>query len=126
MIYTPYNSHSKNKLSPYSLFTRYIPRSDLFDFSIESLHEKYPNLKNGFKPKVKVEEYETHYLVHFRVPGLKEDDISIKINDNTMTLKSDNQISNYSKTVVFKNDIDKENIKAFSLGETYKIILTKK
>ena len=126
MILKPYSAHAMNRLSPYSLFTKYVPRSDLFDFSIESLHERYPGLKNGFKPKVKVDEYDSHYLVSFRVPGLKEDDINIKLNDNTMTLKSDNKISHYSKTVVFKNDIDIKNIKAFSLGETYKIIIIKK
>lgn len=111
---------------PYSIFTRNTPsRRNLFDFSLSNFHELYPSLKNGYKPKVKVDEYESHYLISFRVPGLKEDEIKIDISENSVNLKTDSVIKGYSKTVPFKHPINTKNVKAYSVSDTYKIIAVK-
>ena len=112
---------------PYSIFLKNSSsHRDLFDFSLERFHERYPNLKNGYKPKVKLNEYDSHYLISFRVPGLKEDDIKIDINENQIKLSTDSVTKGYSKTLLLKHPINIKTVKAYSVSDTYKIIAIKK
>ncbi len=81
-----------------------------------------------WRPAVDLDEHEKEYILTAELPGLKEDDISISMKDNVLTLhgekkyeteeKNDNryyrerQFGKFQRMIRFDSDIDSEKIDA--------------
>lgn len=47
-----------------------------------------------FTPKCEIEENEKEYLMHFEVPGMKEEDLNVEVKDGVLTVSGEHQQQN--------------------------------
>jgi HSP20 family protein len=75
--------------------------------------------KDFFVPKVNVAETDSDYLLTAEVPGIKEGDIDLEINDGTLTLKGHSKEEKNSDEPTFRvREISERKFeKSFRLGE---------
>jgi HSP20 family protein len=56
-------------------------------------------LEAGFEPSCDVEEYPTHYLFSFDIPGIKKENVSIELSgDNELRVKGERKAEREQKT----------------------------
>jgi HSP20 family protein len=108
---------------------RYTRPNELFDWSrmLDNFFDDTP-VWNARVPSVDVRESEDGYLMEAELPGLTEEDVELKIEDNILTLSSrkaeskeedkngylirERRSAEFCRTFVLPKDVDRENIKA--------------
>jgi HSP20 family protein len=108
---------------------RYTRPNELFDWSrmLDNFFDDTP-VWNARVPSVDVRESEDGYLMEAELPGLTEEDVELKIEDNILTLSSrkaeskeedkngylirERRSAEFCRTFVLPKDVDRENIQA--------------
>jgi HSP20 family protein len=108
---------------------RYTQPTDLFDWNrvLDSFFTDVP-LWNTRTPAVNVKEEEKRYLIEVELPGLSDKDVELKVEESILTISSKKDeskeekkdgfllrercSSEFARTFVLPNDVDRENIKA--------------
>jgi HSP20 family protein len=108
---------------------RYTQPTDLFDWNrvLDSFFTDVP-LWNTRTPAVNVKEEEKRYLMEVELPGLSDKDVELKVEESILTISSKKDeskeekkdgfllrercSSEFARTFVLPNDVDRENIKA--------------
>ena len=133
-------------------------RSRLFDRDFLSLRDDMDNLMNNFfspstsifprissmdfYPAIDIQEKDDKYLLEVEVPGMKEDEITLDLHDNTLTikgerkseLKEENQgyyhtersFGSFRRDIPFYEAINSEKVKADLKNGVLKVELLKK
>jgi HSP20 family protein len=95
-----------------------------------------------FMPLIEVQENEKDYSVRAELPGIKEEDIHLSLNDNCLILegekrtertqedknqfRSEFKYGSFYRTIPFRFDVDDNNIEANFSGGVLTVILRKK
>lgn len=133
------------------LITRYDPYGQMREFrkgfSIlntmldEIQNEESSAFKDDFSPTVNTREGEFAYHVEVDLPGIKKEDIDIKIEDNTLVVSGERKVKDevkednyykiessfgtFSRSFSLPNEIDIENIHAESENGVLEIVIPK-
>lgn len=104
--------------------------SDFFDLYARDFFSPMMGEENTetFMPKVEVQETEKGYSVRAELPGLKEEDINLSLDDNCLILqgekrserkeegkgqyRSEFSYGSFYRTIPFRSDVDDNNIEA--------------
>lgn len=114
----------------------------LFEEAYTSRGEEKDMVASTWNPSVDIYEKENELVLKAELPGIDENDIEIKIEDNTITLKGDRKFEKETKeenyhriersygsfyrSFTLPQNIDQENIKAESENGILKITMPKK
>jgi len=133
------------------LVTRYNPYGQMREFRKgfnllntmldEFKDEKGSAFKDDFSPTVNTREGEFAYHVEVDLPGVKKEDVEIKIEDNTLLVSGERKVKNevkeddyykvessfgtFSRSFSLPNEIDVENIHAESKNGVLEVIIPK-
>jgi HSP20 family protein len=133
------------------LVTRYNPYGQMREFRKgfnllntmldEIQNEKNSTFKDSFSPTVNTREGEFAYHVEVDLPGIKKEDVDIKVEDNTLLVSGERKVRNevkeddyykvessfgtFSRSFSLPNEIDIENIHAESQNGVLEIIIPK-
>jgi HSP20 family protein len=96
---------------------------------------------NNFFPLIDVQEAHTKYIVHADLPGVDGESINMNFNDNILTITGEKindveameagaisverEYGSFKRDIIFKEEIDQENIKAKLKGGVLSIELMK-
>ena len=103
--------------------------------------EKNSTFKDDFSPTVNTREGEFAYHVEVDLPGIKKEDVDIKVEDNTLLVSGERKVRNevkednyykvessfgtFSRSFSLPNEIDIENIHAESENGVLEVIIPK-
>jgi len=122
--------------------TRYTRPAELFDWSgmLDNFFTDTP-LWQTTTPAVDVQENEKEYLMEVELPGLSEKDIELKVEENLLTISSkkeeskeekkdgyllrERKRSEFCRSFVLPQDIDREKIDAKLASGLLKVVLPK-
>ena len=134
MLITRYN--------PYNRVREYRRGFDLLNSMINNLEEqRAPEFKDGFTPTVNTREGEFAYHIEVDLPGVKKEDIDIKVEDSTLVVsgerktkeetkeenyyKLESSFGSFSRSFSLPENVDTENIHAESEDGVLEVIIPK-
>lgn len=130
------------------LVTRYNPYGqirksfDLLNTMLDDIEQtKDSSLKGDFLPSINTREGEYAYHIEVDLPGIKKEDVDIKIEDNTLVVSGERKVKNeikedeyykiestfgkFSRSFSIPEEVDFENIHAESKDGVLEIVLPK-
>ena len=134
MLVTRYN--------PYGQMREFRKGFNLLNTMLDEIQdEKSSTFKDDFSPTVNTREGEFAYHVEVDLPGIKKEDVDIKIEDNTLLVSGERKVKNevkeddyyklessfgtFSRSFSLPNEIDIENIRAESENGVLEVIIPK-
>jgi len=134
MLVTRYN--------PYGQMREFRKGFNLLNTMLDEIQdEKNSTFKDNFSPTVNTREGEFAYHVEVDLPGIKKEDVDIKIEDNTLLISGERKVKNevkeedyykvessfgtFSRSFSLPNEIDVENIRAESENGVLEVIIPK-
>jgi len=134
MLVTRYN--------PYGQMREFRKGFNLLNTMLDEIQdEKNSTFKDDFSPTVNTREGEFAYHVEVDLPGIKKEDVDIKIEDNTLLVSGERKVKNevkeddyykvessfgtFSRSFSLPNEIDIENIRAESQNGVLEVIIPK-
>lgn len=117
--------------------------SDLFEqYARDFFSPAFTDFGGDFSPKIDVKETDKNFLVTAELPGMKEEDVSITLRDNSLILegekkneskqeekgyfRSEIEYGNFYRTIPFSSDVDDKNVDARYKDGILTVTLTKK
>jgi len=134
MLVTRYN--------PYGQMREFRKGFNLLNTMLDEIQdEKNSTFKDNFSPTVNTREGEFAYHVEVDLPGIKKEDVDIKIEDNTLLISGERKVKSevkeedyykvessfgtFSRSFSLPNEIDVENIRAESENGVLEVIIPK-
>ena len=134
MLVTRYN--------PYGQIREFRKSFDLLNTMLDDIEQtKNSSLKDDFLPTINTREGEYAYHIEVDLPGIKKEDVDIKIDDNTLVVSGERKVKNeikegeyykiesrfgkFSRSFSLPEEVDVENIHAESKDGVLEIILPK-
>ena len=134
MLVTRYN--------PYGQMREFRKGFNLLNTMLDEIQdEKNSTFKDNFSPTVNTREGEFAYHVEVDLPGIKKEDVDIKIEDNTLLISGERKVKSevkeedyykvessfgtFSRSFSLPNEIDIENIRAESQNGVLEVIIPK-
>lgn len=131
--------------------THYNPRAHMKGFTrgydlLNSLLDNYERSQNNevpsnFMPSINTREAEDAYHVEVDLPGIKKEDISLQVEDNTLLISGERKIKeemteenyykvesrfgSFSRSFTLPEDVDVENIQAESVDGVLEVVIPK-
>jgi len=130
------------RYSPYGQMREFRRGFSLLNTMLDEIQdEKSSVFKDDFSPTVNTREGEFAYHVEVDLPGIKKEDVDIKIEDNTLLISGERKLKNevkeddyykvessfgtFSRSFSLPNEIDVENIRAESQNGVLEVIIPK-
>jgi len=134
MLVTRYN--------PYGQIREFKKSFDLLNTMLDDIEQtKGSSIKDDFLPTINTREGEYAYHIEVDLPGIKKEDVDIKIEDNTLVVSGERKIKNeikedeyykiessfgkFSRSFSLPEEVDVENIHAESKDGVLEIVLPK-
>jgi len=134
MLVTHYNPNNQIK--------KYRRSYDILNSLLDDYERSRPGtLTSNFTPSINTREGEFAYHVEVDLPGIKKDDIDLKIEDNTLTISGERKVKeeikeenyykiessfgSFSRSFSLPEDTDLENIHAESTDGVLEVIIPK-
>ncbi len=113
----------------------------LFETSFSRLPQRFIS-EESFAPAIDLYEDENEYVVEAELPGLKQDEIKVSVEDDILTIsgekkrekevkeenlyRSERFYGKFERQIVLPQNTDKENIKASYKNGVLKVVIPKK
>jgi HSP20 family protein len=114
---------------------------DLLNSMLHDFDKNTESYEHNFSPAINTREGEFAYHVEVDLPGMKKEDIDIKIEDNTLVIsgerkmssemkeenyyKIESQFGSFSRSFSLPEDVDIENIHANSTDGVLEVVVPK-
>jgi len=130
------------RYNPYGQMREFRKGFNFLNTMLDEIHdEKSSTFKDNFSPTVNTREGEFAYHVEVDLPGIKKEDVDIKVEDNTLLVSGERKVRNevkeddyykvessfgtFSRSFSLPNEIDIENIRAESENGVLEVIIPK-
>ena len=131
-----------SRYNPYGQMKEFRKGFNLLNTMLDEIQdENNSTFKNDFSPTVNTREGEFAYHVEVDLPGIKKEDVEIKVEDNTLLVSGERKVRDevkeddyykvessfgtFSRSFSLPNEIDIENIHAESENGVLEVIIPK-